>query len=219
MYNQQYNRKKIILLVIFLFSFYTTLHSQSTKDSLYWFVNSNGAAVQRKVDSLKKQGIDTTICFFSTVKGWPAYIDSAGVYEIQYLIWSHDSRTYFQKFVELNHSHYKNFNPVLILHYDFQQFLRTNLNTIRNEMIVPFIYKSTDSQNRTLYSPLYGTHMKYSFIRITTTETDIGKEIYDHDLEEERVGVKNLNYIYNYSTKLKSLYELILLLIGKIDWN
>lgn len=219
MLNKVFRKKKIILSTVFIFYTYNIVWGQSIQDSIYWFVNSNGAAVQRKVDSLKKQGIDTSIIFLSTVEGWPAYMDSAGKYEIQYLIWAYGSKTYFQKFVELDRKQYKNFTPVISLNETLQLFLKGNLNIIRDEMIYPFIYKSTDNQNRIIYSPLFSTHRKYSFIRVYTTETEVEKEIYDDGLKEESISLKNLNFEYNNSTKLKALYELILSTIGKIDWN
>lgn len=219
MLNKVFRKKKIILSAAFIFFTCNMVWGQSIQDSIYWFVNSNGAAVQRKVDSLKKQGIDTSINFFSTVEGWPAYMDSAGTYKIQYLIWAYGSKTYFQKFVELDRKQYKNFTPVISLNETLQLFLKGNLNIIRDEMIYPFIYKSTDNQNRIIYSPLFSTHRKYSFIRVYTTETEVEKEIYDDGLKEESISLKNLNYEYNNSTKLKALYELILSTIGKIDWN
>ena len=146
-------------------------------------------------------------------------MDSAGTYKIQYLIWAYGSKTYFQKFVELDRKQYKNFTPVISLNETLQLFLKGNLNVIRDEMIYPFIYKSTDNQNRIIYSPLFSTHRKYSFIRVYTTETEVEKEIYDDGLKEESISLKNLNYEYNNSTKLKALYELIRSTIGKIDWN
>ncbi|WP_462252348.1 hypothetical protein [Ferruginibacter sp.] len=178
-----------------------------------------GYDVEQKIDSLKAIGVDTVIQYFSFVVGWPLYIDSAGVYEIQFLIWTQHSKTYIQKFVNLNGSKNKRPSPIQINKQDIALFLQKNLNTIKYEFIYPYTYK-TVVNNFEIYQILGGTHRKYSFFRIYTKDNAIQKEVFDSDFDEISFEeIKNLNYTYNSKTKIKLLLDLITTSVGKIDWH
>lgn len=193
------------------------LPGQELFDTAY-LKNAIEHAIEEKCDSLRQSGVDTVIQFYSFVEGWPAYADSAGIYEIQYLIWPQNSGTFIQKFVNLNGLKNKRPPPVEYKKQDIFLYLRHYLDTIRSEIILPFIYKGR-LNGIELYDLLNGTHRQFTFIRIRIKGEHIQKEFYNNDLKKDFAkGHPNLNYEYNNQTKLKYLYDLISTSIGKIDW-
>ena len=70
-----------------------------------------------KIQSLKKEKIDTIVCFYITCNGSPVELpDTCNVYDIKYLLWNERNVTHIQRFDECrNYQSLIIENPVLSL--------------------------------------------------------------------------------------------------------
>ena len=185
--------------------------------AIFCLVFANGfsqltfSPVRDAIDSMKARGIDT-IVYYSPSAHLPVITSDTSIsFSINYVYWQKEGKTFVRKIYDcqdfIHSNYYQITSKSISIDSRAFHFSKLHYTELLGERIYPFIYSVTENAPYDIYR---GSHTPYDYIGFVTKDRWQGQAIeYDAlSLEESSNGLKNLNYVHNQSTKLKSLREL-----------
>ena len=166
-----------------------------------------GYFLESSVDSLQRNKVDTIITVIRIVEG--GFYDSIGIPTYKcYIFWKAGSNNYFQELAGYTDHDVVKSKPKLLTKTDIFYFLNSNYDSLKNDFILPFIYKFRHN-NIDCYDIPQSTHGGYNTISIYIKDTKITKEIKDLDLNDGFGDILNINSAHNNQTGLKKFWNLL----------
>ena len=147
--------------------------------------------IERKIDSLRKQGVDTIIFYSFTCNGvgLPApFEDCTDDGDYNYLFWEHFENIYVQKF-ELCYS----FNTLKLSKSFSLNYLRGHLDVIKKERIIYPSFKYYDKKNKRGVELLqmHSSHSCYHKFNFFISDFKLNKTIDVFNLESKKWIMEN----------------------------
>lgn len=167
-----------------------------------------GYFLESTVDSLQRNKVDTIVTVIRIVEG--GFYDSIGIPTAKcYIFWKAGSNNYFQELSGyVDHDVVKN-NPKLLTKTDIFYFLNSNYDSLKNDFILPFIYKFKHN-NIDCYEVSQSLHGAYNTISIYINDSKVTKGINDTDLKDSYgEHIFNINSLHNNQTALKKFWHLL----------
>ncbi|HMJ46141.1 MAG TPA: hypothetical protein VK498_02365 [Ferruginibacter sp.] len=172
-----------------------------------------GYFLENTVDSLQRNKVDTIITVVRSVEG--GFYDSIGIPTYKcYIFWTMNSKRYFQELAGYTDHEVVKSGPKLLVKTDIFYFLNSKYESLRNDFILPFIYKFKHN-NIDCFELPKTTHGGYSSIRIYIKDVKISKGIDDLDLKDNLGDNLNINSAHNNQTELKKFWHLLWETINK----
>ena len=170
--------------------------------------NNVGIFLENSVDSRKKNKVGTIITVIRFVGG--GFYDSIGIPTYKcYIFWTKKSNSYFQELSGYSDHKVVKSNPILLSKTDIFYFLNYNYDSIKNDFILPFIYKFKHN-NIDCYGIPYNIHGSYNTISIYIKDSKVNKDINDLDLQDNSgEDCLNINSAHNNQTALKKFWHLL----------
>ena len=181
---------KIYFLILFQISF-----GQKSKVDL---------KIDQKIDSLKENRVENFIVFSQNCVGcFPKIMlkDKCNSDETQYLFWKKDMVSYQQKFDECS-----DYKAIKLENSKLIDLIITNYKQIKSEEIRPAEYKKGKYMIRMIVD-----HYSYTILKFINKNDSFQKRLIDYQLETKMIDNKmpNQNYLYNQSTILKKVLDLV----------
>ena len=195
---------KFIAGLIFLFSFFT-VSGQINKPGQHKKFDIN-TYLEKIYDSLKRKGTTNLITVKRSFSGLHI-MDSLGPAFYYYLFWQHDTNICFQKIKHYYDDRIIRSPLKLIIDSDIFTYLNNYFDSIKNEELLPFISKY-ESNGIESYNILTSIHQGFYDLTLYSKNETIYKS-FEHLYLQKDIGseISNLNYRYNSSTKLMSLWN------------
>lgn len=165
--------------------------------------------IERKIDSLRLQGVDTIIFYSFTCNGkWVSFPneDCADDGDYHYLFWEYSGNIYAQRF-ELCYS----FSTIKLAKSFSLNSLREHFKTIKKEEILNPGYKVYNKKTKEIsYFIQNVSHSCFHKFQIFFNEIKLDKTIDTYGLENKLLddGKQNQSYLKNHKTKLYQLLKI-----------
>lgn len=169
---------------------------------------TTGKNVLARIEQLQNKKIDTIVCYHVFCNGgMPRVVlpDSCVAYNIVYLIWSENNKSFIQRFDEC-HEHI-----AVLIKPDFLKTIRTKYAVIKKEKIeYPEYAEKVKGKPSKIYT-LTQDHTCKAIFEIYTAKNVLIKTIDDFALETKNIDRKhkNDNYLKNQKSLLNKLKKII----------
>ena len=141
--------------------------------------------LDEEIKRLNSQNIDTLVEYYK-LPDIEYKNDTCPFYRVEYLFWKKGTKSYIEYFIDCSSENDKTIKsgPYARENIWLFSYLTENFSNLKNDEVLPFIYKDT-SNNLTTYQVLKSSFHSQSKVFIIHTKTEtIHKEIESKDLRE-----------------------------------